>query len=71
MSSQDAKVLQNLVLTLGSSVENDACKIRSYLEETFMHLGDEHYLVNALLAIQKEVDLMEQDALESKARYDP
>jgi hypothetical protein len=27
--------------------------------------------LNALLAIRKEVDLMEQDALESKARSDP
>lgn len=36
-----------------------------------MHLGDEHYLLNALLAIQKEVELMEQDAIESKARPDP
>lgn len=34
-------------------------------------MGDEHYLLNALLAIQKEVDLLEQDALEAKARYDP
>lgn len=65
------KLLQNLVLNLGSSVENVACKIRSFLEKAFMHLGDEHYLLNALLAIQKEVELMEQDAIESKARPDP
>jgi hypothetical protein len=70
MSSHDAKVLQNLVLTLASSVETGAFNIISFLEEAFMHLGDEHYLLNALLAIQKEVDLMEQDALESKARPD-
>jgi hypothetical protein len=71
MSSHDAKVLQNLVLNLASSVETGALNIRSFLEEAFMHLGDEHYLLNALLAIRKEVDLMEQDALESKARSDP
>ena len=70
MSSHDAKVLQNLVLNLASSVETGALNIRSFLEEAFMHLGDEHYLLNALLAIRKEVDLMEQDALESKARSD-
>jgi hypothetical protein len=71
MSSHDAKLLQNLVLNLASSVETGALNIRSFLEEAFMHLGDEHYLLNALLAIRKEVDLMEQDALESKARSDP
>jgi hypothetical protein len=71
MSSHDAKVLQNLVLTLASLVETSAFNIRSFLEEAFMHLGDEHYLLNALLTIRKEVDLMEQDALESKARSDP
>jgi hypothetical protein len=71
MSSHDAKVLQNLVLNLASSVETGAFNIRSFLEEAFRHLGDEHYLLNALLAIGKEVDLMEQDALESKARSDP
>jgi hypothetical protein len=71
MSSHDAKVLQNLVLNLASSVETGAFNIRSFLEEAFRHLGDEHYLLNALLAIRKEVDLMEQDALESKARSDP
>ena len=71
MSSHDAKVLQNLVLNLASSVETGAFNIRSFLEEAFMHLGDEHYLLNALLTIRKEVDLMEQDALESKARSDP
>jgi hypothetical protein len=70
MNSHDAKVLQNLVLTLASSVETGAFNIRSFLEEAFMHLHDEHYLLNTLLAIQKEVDLMEQDALESKARSD-
>jgi hypothetical protein len=71
MSSHDAKVLQNLVLNLASSVETGAFNIRSFLEEAFRHLGDVHYLLNALLAIRKEVDLMEQDALESKARSDP
>jgi hypothetical protein len=71
MSSHDAKVLQHLVLNLASSVETGAFNIRSFLEEAFRHLGDEHYLLNALLAIRKEVDLMEQDALESKARSDP
>jgi hypothetical protein len=71
MSSHDAKLLQNLVLNLASSVETGALNIRSFLEEAFMHLDDEHYLLNALLAIRKEVDLMEQDALESKARSDP
>ena len=71
MSSHDAKVLQHLVLNLASSVETGAFNIRSFLEEAFCHLGDEHYLLNALLAIRKEVDLMEQDALESKARSDP
>jgi hypothetical protein len=71
MSSHDAKVLQNLVLNLASSVETGALNIRSFLEEAFRHLGDEHYLLNVLLAIRKEVDLMEQDALESKARSDP
>ena len=71
MSSHDAKVLQNLVLNLASSVESGAFNIRTFLEEAFRHLGDEHYLLNALLAIRKEVDLMEQDALESKARSDP
>jgi hypothetical protein len=71
MSSHDAKLLQNLVLNLASSVETGALNIRSFLEEAFMHLGDKHYLLNALLAIRKEVDLMEQDALESKARSDP
>jgi hypothetical protein len=71
MSSHDAEVLQNLVLTLASLVETSAFNIRSFLEEAFMHLGDEHYLLNALLTIRKEVDLMEQDALESKARSDP
>jgi hypothetical protein len=71
MSSHDAKVLQHLVLNLASSVEIGAFNIRSFLEEAFRHLGDEHYLLNALLAIRKEVDLMEQDALESKARSDP
>jgi hypothetical protein len=71
MSSHDAKVLQNLVLNLASSVETSALNIRSFLEEAFMHLGDEQYLLNALLAIRKGVDLMEQDALESKARSDP
>ena len=68
MSSQDAKLLQHLVLNLASSVETGAFNIRSFLEEAFRHLGDEHYLLNALLAIRKEVDQMEQDALESKAR---
>jgi hypothetical protein len=71
MSSHDAKVLQNLVLNLASSVESGAVNIRTFLEEAFRHLGDEHYLLNALLAIRKEVDQMEQDALESKARSDP
>ena len=71
MSSHDAKVLQNLVLNLASSVETGAFNIRTFLEEAFHHLGDEHYLLNALLAIRKEVDLMEQDAIESKARSDP
>jgi hypothetical protein len=71
MSSHDAKVLQNLVLNLASSVETGALNIRSFLEEAFHHLGDEHYLLNALLAIRKEIDLMEQDALENKARSDP
>ena len=71
MSSHDAKLLQNLVLTLASSVETGAFNIRSFLEEVFLHLADEHYLLNALLAIRNEVDLMEQDALESKARSDP
>jgi hypothetical protein len=71
MSSHDAKVLQNLVLNLASSVETGAFNIRTFLEEAFRHLGDEHYLLNALLAIRKEVDKMEQDALESKARSDP
>jgi hypothetical protein len=71
MSSHDAKVLQHLVLNFASSVETGAFNIRSFLEEAFRHLGDEHYLLNALLAIRKEVDLMEQDALESKARSDP
>jgi hypothetical protein len=71
MSSHDAKVLQNLVLNLASSVESGAFNIRTFLEEAFRHLGDEHYLLNALLAIRKEVDMMEQDALESKARSDP
>ena len=71
MSSHDAKVLQNLVLNLASSVETGAFNIRSFLEEVFLHLADEHYLLNALLAIRNEVDLMEQDALESKARSDP
>jgi hypothetical protein len=71
MSSHDAKVLQNLVLNLASLVETGALNIKSFLEEAFLHLGDEHYLLNALLAIRKEVDLMEQDALESKARSDP
>jgi hypothetical protein len=71
MSNHDAKVLQHLVLNLASSVETGALNIRSFLEEAFIHLGDEHYLLNALLAIRKEVDLMEQDALESKARSDP
>jgi hypothetical protein len=70
MSSHDAKVLQNLVLNLASSVETCSFNIRSFLEEAFRHLGDEHYLLNALLAIGKEVDMMEQDALESKARSD-
>jgi hypothetical protein len=70
MSSHDAKVLQNLVLNLASSVESGAFNIRTFLEEAFRHLGDEHYLLNALLAIRKEVDLLEQDALESKARSD-
>lgn len=71
MRNNDAKVLQKLVLTLASLVENGAFRIREFLEEAFMHLGDEHYLLNALLAIQKEVDLLEQDALEAKARSDP
>jgi hypothetical protein len=71
MSSHDAKVLQHLVLNFASSVETGAFNIRSFLEEAFRHLGDEHYLLNALLAIRNEVDLMEQDALESKARSDP
>jgi hypothetical protein len=71
MSSHDDKLLQNLVLNLASSVETGALNIRSFLEEAFMHLGDEHYLLNALLAIRKEVDLMEHDALESKARSKP
>jgi hypothetical protein len=71
MSSHDAKVLQHLVLNLASSVETGAFNIRSFLEEAFRHLGDEHYLLNALLAIRKEVDQMEQDALETKARSDP
>jgi hypothetical protein len=62
MSSHDAKVLQHLVLNLASSVESRAVNIRTFLEEAFRHLGDEHYLLNALLAIRKEVDLMEQDA---------
>jgi hypothetical protein len=51
MSSHDAKLLQNLVLNLASSVETGAFNIRSFLEEAFMHLGDEHYLLYALLAI--------------------
>jgi hypothetical protein len=71
MSSHDAKLVQNLVLNLASSVESRAVNIRTFLEEAFRHLGDEHYLLNALLAIRKEVDLMEQDAIESKARSDP
>jgi hypothetical protein len=71
MSTHDAKVLQHLVVNLASSVESGAFNIRSFLEEAFRHLGDEHYLLNALLAIRKEVDLLEQDALESKARSDP
>ena len=71
MSTHDAKVLQHLVVNLASSVESGAFNIRSFLEEAFRHLGDEHYLLNALLAIRKEVDLMEQDALETKARSDP
>ena len=71
MSSHDVKLVQNLVLNLASSVESRAVNIRTFLEEAFRHLGDEHYLLNALLAIRKEVDLMEQDTLESKARSDP
>ena len=71
MSSHDVKLVQNLVLNLASSVESRAVNIRTFLEEAFRHLGDEHYLLNALLAIRKEVDLMEQDAIESKARSDP
>jgi hypothetical protein len=71
MSSHDVKLVQNLVLNLASSVESCAVNIRTFLEEAFRHLGDEHYLLNALLAIRKEVDLMEQDAIESKARSDP
>ena len=71
MTSRDAKVLQHLVLNLAFSMATGAFNIRSFLEEDFLHLGDEHYLINALLAIRKEVDLMEQDALESKARSDP
>jgi hypothetical protein len=47
MSSHDAKVLQNLVLNLASSVETRSFNIRSYLEEAFRHLGDEHYLLSA------------------------
>jgi hypothetical protein len=43
MSSYDAKVLQNLVLNLASSVETGALNIRSFLEEAFLHLGDKHY----------------------------
>jgi hypothetical protein len=71
MSSHDVKLVQNLVLNLASSVESRAVNIRTFLEEAFRHLGDKHYLLNALLAIRKEVDLMEQDAIESKARSDP
>jgi hypothetical protein len=54
MSIQDAKLLQTLALNLRSIVETSACKIRSLLEDAFMQLGDEHYLINTLLAIQQE-----------------
>jgi hypothetical protein len=53
-----------------SSILHPQWKIVHSILEAFRHLGDEHYLINALLAIRKEVDLMEQDALESKARSD-
>jgi hypothetical protein len=39
---RNAKLLQTLVLNLGSSAEIGACKIRSLLEEVFIHLGDDH-----------------------------
>lgn len=70
MSIQDAKLLQTLALNLRSIVETSACKIRSLLEDAFMQLGDEHYLINALLAIQQEVEVMEQDRSTSDAEME-
>lgn len=35
-----------------------------------MQLGDEHYLINALLAIQQEVEVMEQDRSTSDAEME-
>lgn len=70
MSIQDAKLLQTLALNLRSIVETSACKIRSLLEDAFMQLGDEHYLINVLLAIQQEVEVMEQDRSTSDAEME-
>jgi hypothetical protein len=71
MDGQDAKVLQTDLLNLVSSVDKAGSKIRDLIEDAFLHLGDEHYLINCLLAIKQEAELLEHDGIESKARSDP
>jgi hypothetical protein len=71
MDGQDAKVLQTVLLNLVPSVDKASSKIRDLIEEAFLHLGDEHNLINCLIAIKQEAELLEQDVIESKARSGP
>lgn len=71
MDGQDAKVSQTVLLNLLSLVDKVGSKIRDLIEEVFLHLGDEHYLINCLLGIKQEAELLKQDVIESKARSDP
>jgi hypothetical protein len=71
MNGQGAKVPQTVLLNLASLVDKVGSKIRDLIEEAFLHLGDEHYLINCLLGIKQEAELLEQDVIESKAHSDP
>lgn len=51
INREDVKLLQTLVLNLGSSAKTGACKIRSLLEEAFIHLGDDPVDKKNLLAL--------------------
>jgi hypothetical protein len=63
MDVKDAKFLQIVLLNLASSVGTRGAKIRDLVEEAFLHLGDEHYLINCIIAIKQETELMEPDAI--------